>query len=160
MKIEPFNSVNTLIKAVKVSSTYVEQGEVCVTGESLAQGLGLESGEFTPVISDKANCDVFALRGIYSRVNNVVTMSIYLNITVDTNGGFGTFNIDLPFASIFSNARDCYGTANLITNPILDLAAYTISADIVNNKCAVSVTAEASTTNVSEFVATIQYLVQ
>ena len=41
MKIEPFVPFNTLIKAVKVSPTYVEQGEVSVTGESLAQGLSL-----------------------------------------------------------------------------------------------------------------------
>lgn len=41
MKIEPFIPFNTLIKAVKVSPTYVEQGEISVTGESLAQAIGL-----------------------------------------------------------------------------------------------------------------------
>ena len=41
MKIEPFTPVNTLIRAVKVSPTYVEQGDVNVTGESLIEGLSL-----------------------------------------------------------------------------------------------------------------------
>ncbi len=41
MKIEPFVPFNHLLKAVKVSPTYVEQGEVCVTMESLAESVGI-----------------------------------------------------------------------------------------------------------------------
>jgi hypothetical protein len=118
-----------------------------------------ESGTFTPVISDEVDCNVSVLRGIYSRVNDVVTMSLYLSIALDVVEGTGTFNVDLPVASTFANARDCYGTANLMTNPIERLRIYIISADTVNSKCSISVTGNTGISTVNDFVATIQYLV-
>lgn len=118
-----------------------------------------ESGSFTPVISDEVDCNVTALRGIYSRVNDVVTMSLYLAIALDVVEGTGTFNVDLPVASTFPNARDCYGTANLMTNPIEQLRIYVISADTVNSKCSISVTGNTGISAVNDLVATIQYLV-
>jgi hypothetical protein len=118
-----------------------------------------ESGSFTPVISDEVDCNVTLLRGIYSRVNDVVTMSLYLNIELDDAEGTGTFNVDLPVASTFANARDCYGTATLITNPTEQLRIYIISADTVSNKCSISVTGNTGISTVTDFVATIQYLV-
>jgi hypothetical protein len=118
-----------------------------------------ESGSFTPVISDEVDCNVTVLRGIYSRVNDVVTMSLYLGIALDVVEGTGTFNVDLPVASTFANARDCYGTATLITNPTEQLRIYIISADTVSNKCSISVTGNTGISTVTDFVATIQYLV-
>ncbi len=120
----------------------------------------LESGSFTPTISDKVDCDVTVLRGIYSRVNNVVTMTLYLNIALDNVAGSGTFNVALPVASTFATARDCYGTATLMTNPIDNMVSYIISADTVNNKCAIVVEGNTGISDVTDFIATIQYLVQ
>ena len=160
MKIEPFIPINTLIKATKVSPTYVEQGDILVTRDSLLQGLGLESGTFTPVISNKTDCNVTVLRGIYSRVDNVVTMSIYLSIGLDTAGDTGTFNVDLPVASTFANGRDLFGVASIITNPVTNLSQYVIQADTGNNNCIIYVTGDGVNIGVNDFVANIQYLVQ
>jgi hypothetical protein len=117
------------------------------------------SGSFTPTISDEVDCTVTPLRGIYIRVNDVVTMTLYLSIALDNPAGIGTFNVALPVASIFATARDCYGTATIMTNPIDTITYYIISADTVNNKCAVEVEGNTGITDVSTFIATIQYLV-
>ena len=118
------------------------------------------SGSFTPSFTDEVDCTVTALRGIYSRVNDVVTMTLYLNIALDNPAGIGTFNVALPVASTFATARDCYGTATIMTSIIFDtMTYYIISADTVNNKCAVEVEGNTGITNVTDFIATIQYLV-
>jgi hypothetical protein len=141
---------------VDTSSNTSKQIEVQNIYDGMPQ---FESGSFTPVISDEVDCNVSVLRGIYSRVNDVVTMSLYLSINLDTVEGTGTFNVDLPVASTFANARDCYGTASLMTNPISNLRIYIISADTVNSKCSISVTGNTGISTVNDFVATIQYLV-
>jgi hypothetical protein len=117
------------------------------------------SGSFTPTISDEVDCTVTPLRGIYSRVNDVVTMTLYLSITLDNAAGVGTFNVALPVASTFATARDCYGTANLMTNAIDNMTYYIISADTVNGKCQIEVEGNTGITDVSVFISTIQYLV-
>jgi hypothetical protein len=117
------------------------------------------SGSFTPTITDEVDCTVTPLRGIYSRVNDVVTMTLYLSIALDNPAGVGTFNVALPVASTFATARDCYGTATIMTNSIDTFTYYIISADTVNNKCAVEVEGNTGITDVSTFISTIQYLV-
>jgi hypothetical protein len=117
------------------------------------------SGSFTPVISNEVACTVTGLRGVYSQVNNVVTMSLYLDVLLDTVTSGGIFNVDLPVASTFANPRDLFGIASVITNPVTTLSQYVISADTSNNKCYIEVSGDGVTTSISAFVANIQYLV-
>ena len=117
------------------------------------------SGSFTPAISDEVDCNVTVLKGIYSRVDNVVTMTLYLNIVLDNVAGVGSFNVALPVASTFATARDCFGTATLMTNAIDNMTYYIISADTANNKCAVEVEGNTGISSVTDFIATVQYLV-
>jgi hypothetical protein len=159
MEIEQFSPVKHLIQVTKTNGFYQGQNAL-VTGDSLLQGLGLESGTFTPVISNEVDCTVTVLRGIYSRVDNVVTMSIYLSIGLDTAGDIGTFNVDLPVASTFANGRDLFGVASIMTNPVTNLGQYVINADTANNKCYIEVSSDGVSTAVTDFVANIQYLVQ
>lgn len=152
----PYSATGTAVMAAKLNTA----GGVEQTGYIRSSEFGSgESGVFTPVISDKVDCDVTPLRGIYSRVDNVVTMTLYLSIALDNAGGVGIFNVALPVASTFATARDCYGTANLMTNSINNMTYYIISADTASNKCAVEVEGNTGVSDVSVFVATIQYLV-
>ena len=87
-------------------------------------------------------------------------MTLYLNIALDNPAGIGTFNVALPVASTFATARDCYGTATIMTSLIADsMTYYIISADTVNNKCAIEVEGNTGISSVTDFIATIQYLV-
>jgi hypothetical protein len=141
---------------VDTSSNTSKQIEVQNIYDGMPQ---FASGTFTPTFTDEVDCNVTPLRGIYSRVNDVVTMSLYLSIALDNAGGTGTFNVALPVASTFANARDCYGTANIMTGGIDDMNYYIISADTVNSKCAIEVQANTGITGIGDFIATIQYLV-
>ena len=142
---------------VDTSSNTSKQIEVQNIYDGMPQ---FASGSFTPTTSDEVDCTVTALRGIYSRVNDVVTMTLYLNISLDNPAGIGKFNVALPVASTFATARDCYGTANIMTSIIVDtMTYYIISADTVNNKCAIEVEGNTGITSVNDFIATIQYLV-
>ncbi len=161
MKVEPFSPAIHLFKLTRSSSSYTYQNQDALTSlDSVKQAMGFESGSFTPTISDKVDCDVTVFRGIYSRVDNVVTMTLYLGISLDNVAGSGTFNVALPVASTFATPRDCYGTATLMTNAIDNMASYIISADTVNNKCSIVVEGNTGVSDVTDFIATIQYLVQ
>ena len=118
------------------------------------------SGSFTPAISDEVDCNVTVIAdAIYSRVDNVVTMTLYFSIALDNVAGIGSFNVALPVASTFATARDCFGTATLMTNPIDDMTYYVISADTATNKCSVQVEGNTGILSVTDFIATVQYLV-
>ena len=118
------------------------------------------SGTFTPAISDEVDCNVTVITdAIYSRVDNVVTMTLYLSIALDNVAGTGSFNVALPVASTFATARDCFGTATLMTNPIDRMTYYVISADTATDKCSVEVEGNTGISIVTDFIATIQYLV-
>ena len=117
-----------------------------------------ESGEFTPVISDETDLTIGVLKGIYSRVDSVVTMSLYLSVAFDVAGSLGSFQVALPVASNFATARDCYGSITVITDPISNMTNCVINADTTTDKCVITLSPD---TGIDEFkfVAIIQYLV-
>lgn len=92
------------------------------------------SGEFTPVISGENDCTATCLRAIYSRVNDIVTCSYYMSITLDPTFTIGSYNISPPVASTFTNARDAFGVIGTITDPYADLVSSEISADTASNQ--------------------------
>ena len=89
-----------------------------------------ESGNFTPTISGENDCTASCLRALYSRVNNIVTCSYYMSITLDPTFTTGSYNISPPVASVFTNARDAFGVIGTITDPYADLVSSSIGADV------------------------------
>ena len=117
-------------------------------------------GDFTSsaTISGENDCTATCLRALYSRVNNIVTCTYYLNITLD--GGFtgGSFNIAPPVASNFTNARDAFGVLTPITDPYANLVSAVINADTAFDQ--ISFTIELATSgDTLTFVANIQYII-
>jgi len=117
-------------------------------------------GDFTSsaTISGENDCTATCLRALYSRVNNIVTCTYYLSITLD--GGFvgGSFNINPPVTTDFANARDAFGVLTPITDPYANLISSVISADTAFNQ--ISFTIElASVGDALTFVANIQYII-
>jgi hypothetical protein len=123
-----------------------------------APDLSLPSGSFTPTVSAETDCTASVLRSLYSRVGNVVTISYYFSITLDPTFTVGVFNVSLPVASNFSNARDAFGVITPITDPYSDLVSAITNADTVNNE--INITVEiASAGGAITIVSNIQYLV-
>lgn len=133
MKIDVFTPVNTLIKATKVSPTYVEQGDILVTRDSLLQGLGLESGTFTPVVSNEADIvNVVVDGGLYSRVGDIVNMSFRLSFELNPADTTGNFNFSLPIATTFTTRFQLMGVAKFNNSTASDNTNYVIEADNSN----------------------------
>jgi hypothetical protein len=120
----------------------------------------LGGGDFTSsvVFSNEADCTGSCLRALYSRVNNIVTCTYYLGISLDPTFAVGTFNVSLPVATNFTNARDAFGVVTPITDPYSELVSVITNADTSLNELSFQIellTAGGTLT----FVANIQYII-
>lgn len=159
MKIDVFTPVNTLIKATKVSPTYVEQGEVLVTKDSLFQGLGFESGTFTPTVSNEAfNEVVDPLAAYYTKVNDIVNCTYFLQVTLDAAQTNSAFELSLPIESDFSNPKDLVGIISH-NNNTAELAGWGLSANTTTNTASISLVSLSSGYDFAYIIITVQYLV-
>lgn len=116
------------------------------------------SGNFTPVVSGENDCTVIVLRALYSRVDNIVTMSVYLDIDLDPAQTTGSFNISPPVGSTFANARDAFGVITPVTNDYSELINAFVSADTGSNQISIGVTLSAADAAIT-VVANIQYII-
>lgn len=117
-----------------------------------------DSGTFTPTISNELNCAVTCLRALYSRVDNVVTCSYYIDFDLDPTFTLGNFNISLPVASDFTNERNAFGVITPITNAYTELIRNYISADSILNQITFQIELSAADAQLT-FVANIQYII-
>lgn len=116
------------------------------------------SGNFTPVISGENDCTANVLRALYSRVDNIVTMSVYLDIDLDPAQTTGSFNISPPVGSTFANPRDAFGVITPVTNDYSELINAFVSADTGSNQISIGVTLSAADAAIT-VVANIQYII-
>jgi hypothetical protein len=141
---------------VDTSSNTSKQIEVQNLYDGMPQ---FESGTFTPVPSGENDCTVTIIGdAIYSRVNNVVTISYYLSVQMDGGINTGSFNISMPVSSNFGNARQAFGVLTPITNALSELDYYVISADTTFDQITFEVDIITAGNSI-DFVANIQYLV-
>jgi hypothetical protein len=98
-----------------------------------------DSGSFTPTVSDETNnVLVTPIQAFYQRVDNVVNCSYYLQVVLDTGETIGTFNLSLPVASNFTQAKQLFGIV-AHNDDTTELISWGLSADTTNDKCSVSV---------------------
>jgi hypothetical protein len=117
-----------------------------------------ESGSFTPTVSDETNILVTPLAAFYQRVNDVVNCSYYLEAQLDTGETAGTFNLSLPVASNFANAKDLFGIVSHNADAT-ELVSWDLSADTVNNKCSVNLESTSTAYSYQYIYIVAQYLV-
>ncbi len=141
---------------VDSSSNQSKQIEVQNIFSGLPQ---FESGSFTPTVSDETNNIVVTpLAAYYQRVNDVVNCSYYLEAQLDTGETTGTFNLSLPVASNFANAKDLFGIVSHNADPT-ELVSWDLSADTVNNKCSVNLESTSTAYGYQYIYIVAQYLV-
>jgi hypothetical protein len=117
-----------------------------------------ESGSFTPTVSDETDIIVTPLAAYYQRVNDVVNCSYYLEAQLDTGETTGSFNLSLPVASDFANAKDLFGIVSHNADPT-ELVSWDLSADTVNNKCSVNLESTSTAYGYQYIYIVAQYLV-
>jgi len=117
-----------------------------------------ESGNYTPTISGANDCTPSVLRALYSRVDNIVTMSIYFDVTLDAGFTIGSFNISPPVGSTFTSPRDAFGVITPITNPFSELISTIVAADTASNQISIVVEVSVARASITA-VANIQYII-
>ena len=117
-----------------------------------------DTGTFTPVSSNEVNCTVTFNGGIYSRVDNIVTMSFRFEVSLDVGENSGTFNFTLPIETTFTTRYQCVGSANVNTPGLEGVTSCTIESDTTNTSLAsMAVSCENAGENLQFCGAVVQY---
>jgi hypothetical protein len=127
------------------------------TSKQIEVGNMFSSGTYLPTISAVVNgIIVNPLAATYIRVGNIVNCNIRLGIELDTGEVDGAFEISLPIASDFTNAKQLMGLMQWSDNGILaEIVGLTIASESTNNTCQVSL--EVATAAVVMENCTIQF---
>ena len=117
------------------------------------------SGAFTPTFSGSVNgISVTVLKGIYSRVGDVVTVSVLVDATFDTLQNSGGFELSIPVASNFTDANDCIGTATYGLD-LTELVYFDIVANTANNTIEIGLQGVNNNANLAKILIQYQYVI-
>ena len=121
----------------------------------------IESGAWnpTPANTGGTNPTVTIQGGNYSRVGGVVTCSLFLDVEMDAAENAADFELILPVASDFTNAKNAFGII-AYNNPTSDeLQGWGISANVSNNKITVFVGSLSNGHSFQSLYAVLQYVI-
>jgi hypothetical protein len=144
---------NDLLYIVDVSNTTQSpQG----TSSQIEVGKMFSSGSYTPTPSAETNGIVAnPIAATYIRVGSIVTCSIQLEVIVAGGETTGSFELSLPVASDFTNAKQLFGLMQFsVSGTIADIVGLNISAETTNNTCFVDLI---TTTGAAMAYCTIQF---
>ena len=127
------------------------------TSKQIEVGNMFSSGTYTPTITGVINGIIVApLSATYIKVGNIVNCNVKLSIELDAGETTGQFQISLPVASNFTNAKQLMGLMQWSDTGILaEIVKLTIVSQATNNTCAVAL--EVSTSAVVMNYCTIQF---
>jgi hypothetical protein len=93
-----------------------------------------DSGIYTPVVTNETNNSTITIEGgLYSRVGDIVTVTIKLIVELDTGETTTGFNISLPISTTFTDREELIG--NFVAYPSTPGASFSqsnVQADITN----------------------------
>jgi hypothetical protein len=118
-----------------------------------------ESGVFTVVSSGENDCTITPIRGLYSRVGNIVTCTINIDVQITNGVDLCSFNFAPPVASNFLVAKDCSGIVSLNTDPLSRLVYFAIEADFTFNEIRVVIQSTTIDDNFQNVVINLQYII-
>lgn len=107
------------------------------TSKQIEVGNMFSSGSYTPTASAETNGIVATPNAAtFIRVGSIVTCSIQLEVIVDAGETTGSFELSLPVASNFTNAKQLFGLMQFsVSGTIADIVGLDIRAEITNNTC-------------------------
>lgn len=149
-------AVDDIFYIVDTSSNTSKQIEVQNIYSGMPQ---FESGTFTPTVSNETfNEVVTPLATYYSRVNDVVNCTYFLQVDLDTGQTQAAFELSLPVASNFTNVKDLVGIISH-DQDTSELAAWALAANTVNNTASIGLTSVSTAYSFAYIYITVQYLV-
>jgi hypothetical protein len=121
----------------------------------------IESGAWnpTPTNTGGTNPSVVIQGGNYSRVGGVVTCSLFFDLDMDAAESTAQFELDLPIASDFTNAKNAFGVIAYSAVGNGELGAWLISANTTSNKIVIEVTSVTTGFSFQSFYTILQYVI-
>ena len=121
----------------------------------------IESGSWnpTPTNTGGTNPTVTIQGGNYSRVGSIVTCSLFFDLDMDAAENNAQFELDLPIASDFTNAKNAFGIIAFSNVGSAELDNWIISANTTNNKIVIEVTSVTNAYSFQSFYAILQYVI-
>jgi len=110
------------------------------TSKQIEVGNILSSGTYTPTVSGEVNGIVVTVNSAtFIKVGGIATVSIQLSIVLDTLQDTGSFELSLPVASTFTNAKQLFGLMQYSFGPgtLAEIELLDIRAETTNNTCIV-----------------------
>ena len=124
-------AVDDIMYIVDTSSNTSKQIEVQDIYSGMPQ---FDSGIYTPVVTNETNNSTITIEGgLYSRVGDIVTVTIKLIVELDTGETTTGFNISLPISTTFTDREELIG--NFVAYPSTPGASFSqsnVQADITN----------------------------
>lgn len=118
-----------------------------------------ESGSFTPTVSNETYSEIVSpLAAYYSRVNDVVNCTFYLQVALDGAQTSAQFELSLPVPTTFANAKDLVGIIAHSAD-YTELVNWNLSANTVNNTANIGLEAVTTGYTYQYIYITVQYLV-
>ena len=125
---------NDLLYIVDVSNT-TQSPEG--TSSQIEVGNMFSSGSYTPTASAETNGIIVNPNiATFIKVGNIVSCSIQLEVIVDAGETTGSFELSLPVASNFTNAKQLFGLMQFsVDGTLSDIVGLSIKAETTNNTC-------------------------
>jgi hypothetical protein len=124
-------AVDDIMYIVDTSSNTSKQIEVQDIYSGMPQ---FASGIYTPVVTNETNNSTITIEGgLYSRVGDIVTVTIKLIVILDTGETTTGFNISLPIPTTFTDREELIG--NFVAYPStagISFSQSNVQADITN----------------------------
>ena len=159
--IIPDNTFDDTLRFKQGSRWVLDDGTtyVCYDATTGAAVWIPNSGSFTPTVSNETFNEVVSpLAAYYSMVNNVVTCTYFLEVALDAAETEADFELSLPVASNFTNAKDLVGIVAYDSAPA-DLIQWGLQAETANNTAKIYLR-NATMGNAFQYIyITLQYLV-
>ena len=141
---------------VDVGSNQSKQIEVQNIYSGLPQ---FDSGTFTPTVSNETFSEIVSpLAAYYSRVNDIVNCTYFLDVALDAAETEADFELSLPVPSNFTNVKDLVGIVAFNAAPA-DLIQWGLQAETVNNTAKVNLENANMGAGLQYIYITVQYLV-
>ena len=122
----------------------------------------VSSGTWIPTVTNAGtNPTVNVLGGNYSRVDNVVTCSLFLNVAMDIAETQAAFTLTLPIPSNFTQPKNAFGVLayNGESVPLSEFIGWGISADTTVNEISINVTSLTPGNNFQYIYLMFQYVI-
>jgi hypothetical protein len=108
------------------------------TSKQIELGNMFSSGTYTPTVSGAVNgILVTPISATFIKVGGIATVSIQLSIVLDTAQDTGSFELSLPVASNFTNAKQLFGLMQYSFGPgtLAEIVGLDIRAETTNYTC-------------------------